>query len=181
MRLTKIKNLSIEPSVGEGNGKKDSIYIENLIHVIECKSDVVTFLHNTKTRETAERVLQEGFQFQSHIDYTTDVVSAKDPITIKYFTIVRQAYGRYTLVIQISKHLIEDYSEMLSNMSHHFSEILTVKTPYLGAEDDLVYCLAPHFVKGYMDSETGEFFSNPNFNAALKIPIFEENLKRILS
>jgi len=152
-----------------------------LIKVIECKSDVVTFLHNTKTQETAKKVLLEGFEFQSHIDYTTDVVSAKDPITIKYFTIVRQAYGRYTLIIQISRQLIEDYSELLNNISHHFSEILTVKPPVLGVEDDLVYCLAPHFVKGYMDAETGEFYANPNFNAALKIPVFEENLKKILS
>jgi hypothetical protein len=178
MSLRRTKYLNTDS--GDGGGKPDSIYVQNLIKVIECKNDVVTFLHNTKTKETAEKVLEDGFQFQSHLDYTTDVVTAKDPVTIKYFTIVRQAYGKYTLIIQISRHLIEDYSQQLQNMSHHFSEILSVKSPFLGSEDDLVYCLAPHFVKGYMYVETGEFFANPNFNASLKIPIFEENLRRIL-
>lgn len=179
MRLSKIKNLGKD--VIEGTGKKDSIYLEKLIKVIETSSDVITFLHNTKTKETAKEILLEGFQFQSHLDYTTDVVSAKDPVTIKYFTIVRQAYGNYTMVIQISKQIIEDYSVLLDNLAHHFSEVLTVKPPFEGPEDDLIYCLAPNFVKGYVDAITGIFHANPNFNPSLKLPIFEKNLKKLLS
>lgn len=178
MSLSKIKNLAKD--LIEGGSKKESVYLTTLIHVIECKNDVVTFLHNTKTQKTAEQIIREGFEFQSHLDYTTDVVSAKDPVTIKYFTIVRQAYGNYTMVIQISKQLIEDYSQTLVNLSHHFSEILSVKPPYIGPEDDPIYCLAPHFIKGYIDTLTGTFVANPNFNATLKIPIFEENMKTII-
>jgi len=179
MKLSKIKNLSLDGI--EESGVNESKYLENLIKVIECKNDVVTFLHNTKDEETAIHILQEGFEFQSHLDYTTDVVSAKDPITIKYFTIVRQAYGNYTLILQISKKLIEEYSNILVNLTQHFSEVLSVKPPKKGPEDELIHCLAPHFVKGYLCALTGEFFPNPNFNASLKIPIFEQNLKRILS
>lgn len=156
-------------------------YLEQLQKVIATSEEVVTFLHNTKTKETALLIMQEGFEFQSHLDYTSDVVSAKDPVTIKYFTIVRQAYGAYTMILQISKSLIEEYSNYLEDLPHHFSEILTVKEPYLGNEEDLIYCLAPNFVKGYVNSETAVFTPNPSFNPGLKLPLFQHNLEKILA
>ena len=109
------------------------------------------------------------------------MVSAIDPITIKYFTIVRQAYGKYTLVIQIGKDIIEDYSKRLHSLPHHFSEVLSVNEPYLGNEDDLIYTLAPQFVKGYINSESCEVVANPLFNPHVRLPLFEENLKKILA
>ncbi|MBI9069876.1 MAG: hypothetical protein JEZ09_21465 [Salinivirgaceae bacterium] len=178
MRLSKFRNLGND--LVNIKLQMESEYLQQLQKVIESKNDVVTFLHNTKSKETAELIVKEGFEFQSHLDYTSDVVSAKDPVTIKYFTIVRQAYGNYTMVIQIGKDLIEDYSEILETLPHHFSEALTVKEPYLGSEEDLIYCLAPNFVKGFIDSQTAEFHANPIFNPNLKSPLFEENLRRIL-
>jgi len=155
-------------------------YLKKLEEVIETGHEVVTFLHNTRDKVTAMRILTEGFQFQSHLDYTTDVVTAKDPVTIKYFSIVRQAYGNYTIIIQISKEIIEYYSTELKARTHHFSELLTLNEPFLGSEEDLIYCLAPNFVKGYINACTAEFVPNPNFNASLKLPQFDANLKRIL-
>jgi len=159
----------------------DTEYLVMLENVIECKNDVVTFLHNTKSKVVAEKIIVEGFEFQSHIDYTTDVVSAKDPITIKYFTIVRQAYGKYTVVMQIGKDLIEDYSSRLHDLPHHFSEVLSIKEPYMGSEEELIYNLAPQFIKGYIDSESAEFYANPIFNPHIRLPLFEQNLKKILN
>ena len=163
-----------------GNESGESIYIHNLIKIIECKNDVVTFLHNTKTKETADKIIQQGFEFQSHLDFTTDVVSAKDPITIKYFSIVRQAYGDYTLIMQISKEIIEDFSAPLVKKAHHFSEVLTVKPPTISSEDEIIYCLAPNFVKGYINVHSAEFVANPTFNSSLILPEFNQNLKRII-
>jgi len=164
----------------DGNVTSESLYLHNLIKIIECKNDVVTFLHNTKTKETADKIIKQGFEFQSHLDYTTDVVSAKDSITIKYFSIVRQAYGDFTIIMQISKQIIEDFSAPLVTKSHHFSEVLTVKPPTMGTEDDMIYCLAPNFVKGYINFHSAEFVANPTFNSSLILPVFNENLKRIL-
>jgi hypothetical protein len=158
----------------------DTEYLEKLVTVIECKNDVVTFLHNTKEKETADRISRDGFEFQSHLDYTTDVVSAKDPITIKYFSIVRQAYGDYTIIMQISKQIIEDFSAPLVKKAHHFSEILTVKEPFIGPDDDIIYCLAPNFVKGYINVHSAEFVANPKFDSSLILPEFNTNLKKIL-
>ncbi len=156
-------------------------YLDALIHAIESDDEVITFLHNTQTRDTAEKIVREGFEFQSHLDYTTDVVSARDIVTIKYFTIVRQSYGKFTIIIQILKQLIEEYAEELDNIAHHFSEVLSINEPYKGSEDDMIYCLAPHFIKGFVDAESGKFYANPSFNSSLKIPIFEKNLKKIRS
>ncbi len=156
-------------------------YILALQRAIESEYEVITFLHNTNAEHVAKKILLEGFEFQSHLDYTTDVVSAKDVVTLKYFTIVRQAYGNFTLIIQISKEIIESYSQKLKNKDHHFSEVLSVKPSYLGSEDDLIYCLAPHFIKGYINACTHDFYVNPNFDPLLRIPVFEENLRNILN
>lgn len=177
MRLSGLKKLSKDYK--DTSGGYPNMLLDGLLKIIKTEERVITFLHNTKTEETAQHILKEGFEFQSHLDYTTDVVTPKDPVTVKYFTIVRQAYGSFTIVIQISKPLVEEYSEMLDNKSHHFSEILSVKPPIIGPEDDLIYCLAPHFIKGYVNANTGEIHMNPSFNASLKIPIFEENLNKI--
>ncbi len=165
----------------DGNVSGESINLQNLIKIIDCKNDVVTFLHNTKTKETADKIIKHGFEFQSHLDFTTDVVSAKDPITIKYFSIVRQAYGDYTIIIQISKQIIEDFSAPLVKKAHHFSEVLTVKPPIINAEEDMIYCLAPNFVKGYINVHSAEFVANPTFNSSLILPEFNQNLNRILN
>lgn len=179
MRLSSLKYLGKD--FVKSRVMMENEYLEQLQKVIECQNDVVTFLHNTKTKETAESIMNGGFEFQSHLDYTSDVVSAKDPVTIKYFTIVRQAYGNYTMVIQIAKDLIEEYSNILEELPHHFSEILTVKEPYVGHEEDMIYCLAPHFIKGYVNAETAQFFPNPLYNSGMKLPVFQENLKKIIS
>jgi len=136
----------------EGDGDLDSEYMKILKNTIESNSKVITFLHNTEHCETADKIIKDGFEFQSYLDFTTDVVTAKDEVAIKYFTIVRQAYGKFTIVIQISKQLIDEYSQQLENMSHHFSEVLSVKEPYVGKDDDMIYCLAPHFIKGYINA-----------------------------
>ena len=179
MRLSKFRNLG--RNLANATQNMESEYLQQLQNVNESPTQVVTFLHNTKSQETAELILKEGFEFQSHLDYTSDVVSAKDPVTIKYFTIVRQAYGDYTMIIQIAKDLIEDYSKILEELPPHFSEVLTVKEAYIGSEEDLIYCLAPNFVKGYVHSQTANFYPNPDFNPSLKLPLFNDNLKKIVA
>ncbi len=158
----------------------ESKYFEILQKWIESDIEVVTFLHNTKLESTAQTILNDGFNFQSHLDFTTDVVTAKDPVTIRYFSLVRHAYGSYTIIIQISKAIIEHYSKLLENLPHHFSEVLTTKPPVLNLEDDYIFNLAPNFVKGYVDSEKSVFIINPKFNPELIIPYFNENLQKIL-
>lgn len=155
-------------------------YLEVLMNTIATPKDALTFLHNTKKKEVAQNILNNGFRFNSHLDYSTDCVSAKDEVTVKYFTLTRQAYGDFTVIIQIGKQIIEYYSHILEHKKHHFSELLTVEPPVLGSDDDYIYQLAPQFVRGFIDSKSGEFYANPNFNADYNNKIFQNNLDRIL-
>ncbi len=157
----------------------DKDYLNVLIDTIASTENVLTFLHNTNKEEVALKILKSGFQFHSHLDYCTDYVSAKDAVTIKYFTIIRQAYGNFTVVIQISKKIIEDYSDILENTPHHFSEILSINDPILGVDEEFIYQLAPQFVKGFVNSVNSELVLNPNFNSTFRSSIFQDNLDKI--
>ena len=178
MRLIRLKKLT--KHINESSPSSDSDYITLLQSVIESNDNVVSFLHNTHTKEDAESILKGGFEFQNHLDYTTDIISAKDIVAIRYFSNVRSTYGKFTIVIQISKQIIDEYCRVLNCKSHHYSEVLTVKTPYVGSDGDLIYCLAPHFVKGYINSNTAKFYPNNSFDAVLKLAVFDDNLKKII-
>jgi hypothetical protein len=154
-------------------------YIIALKEAIGYNPEMVTFLHNTMTRENAETIMNKGFRFYSHLDYTTDVVSAKDDITITYFNLVRSAYGPFTIIIQMDKELIQYYSDLLLDRHNHFSELLTLEMPEKSNDEEWIYTLAPNFVKGYVDSRFPCFFPNSKFNPSLKHPEFEKNLQHL--
>lgn len=155
-------------------------YIDALLNAVSSQHDVFTFLHNTKTEQNAKNIITNGFNFQSHLDYTTDVVSATDVVTIRYFALVRNAYGNFTIIIQISRQLIEHYSVLLANLPYHFSEILSITPPARNADEEPVYTLAQNFIKGYINATTGQFTKNNLFDPGLISPVFNQNLERIL-
>lgn len=142
--------------------------------------EVLTFLHNTGTEQKAKKIVKYGFRFNSHLDYSTDNVSAKDEVTVRYFTLTRQAYGNYTVIIQIARNIIEHYSTILDNTPHHFSEVLTVCPPVLGNDEEFIYQLAPQFIKGYIYMPKCELVLNEKFNPECDCDIFKENLSLIL-
>jgi hypothetical protein len=150
-------------------------YLDILQEKVQCQNDVVTFLHNTADENTAKKILNEGFAFHSHLDYTTDIVSYKDPVTIKYFTITRSAYGNFTIIIQISRPIIEKYSALIEQVPHHFSEVLSVNLEE-ALNNEMNFLLAPHFVKGYINSKEASFFPNNDFDPFRSIDIFDKNL-----
>ena len=77
MWLTRVKKLNKKINCLEVSDEECD-YINTLISVIDNSNDVVTFLHNTQSKSIADKVLTNGFEFQGHIDYTTDTVSAND-------------------------------------------------------------------------------------------------------
>lgn len=159
--------------------EQQSPYIIALKEAIGYDAGLVTFLHNTMTCENAQNILKDGFRFYSHLDYTTDVVSNKDDITITYFNLTRSAYGRYTIIIQIDKDVIQYYSDLLINRHNHFSELLTHLVPEQSNDEEWIYTLAPNFIKGFVDSNNAKFFPNQQFNPSLKHPDFENNMNHL--
>ena len=156
-------------------------YLISLFNIISKPDNVFTFLHNTKSKNIADNILKNGFEFQGHLEYTTDMISTKDPIEIKYFSQIRKAYGNYTVIIQISKKIINDYTKQTNNTDIHFAEILSTKTVREIEGEDAIYCLPSHFIKGYLNTNTAKFISNKNFNPYLRIDTFEENIKILLN
>lgn len=154
--------------------------IEKFKDFVGYDKRVFKYLHNAPTKEVANEIIVEGFEFESHLHNTTDMVSGLDPIELKYFLFQRKNYGIYTVVLQISKELIDLYSEKLKKTRYHFYEVLSKYEPRLSSEDNLLYTLHEQFVKGYFNQKTYEACINPKFDPFTDLPLFQENLNRIL-
>ncbi len=154
--------------------------MQGLLAAIDCADDsLMTFLHNTRNESTAQEVLKNGFHFLDHLDYTCDLVTPKDPLTIRYFNLCRQAYGKYTLIIQIARTTIENYARQLKGKPVHFSEILSLHKSKSEIDAEFIHVLPPAFVKGYFDHNHISFQKNPSFDPFFTHPVFAKNLQAI--
>jgi hypothetical protein len=147
---------------------------------IGLTNDVFTYLHNTESLEIAESIVKNGFEFEGYLDHTTDLISGDDPIELRYFQIKRGRYGDFTMVMQISRSLIDKYCELLKESHNHYSEVLSIKDPIKTAEREPIYTLPPHFVKGFFNQKTKEVVLNPDFDPFRDLDVFGENAKRII-
>lgn len=138
------------------------------------------YLHNTDSEENAKSILKNGFQFISHLDYSADNVSGDDPVELNYFNLMRRRYGDFTVLIQISRNIVEKYSKKLHCSKHHFSEVIVLGEPLLSEDDEPIYTLPNFFIKGYFNNITKEMNYNPDFNPHEELPIFDKNVKKIL-
>ena len=66
---------------------------EILASILENFKDCYFFLHNTKEFDTVEKIMNEGFIFESQLSHSTDRVNPNDPIEATYFLIQRKDYG----------------------------------------------------------------------------------------
>ncbi|MCK4662479.1 MAG: hypothetical protein KAT68_06420 [Bacteroidales bacterium] len=153
---------------------------KNFREFIGTEPKVLTFLHNTNDEEIAKKILIEGFEFENYLDHTTDLISGNDAIELRYFKIKRGRYGNYTIVIQISRKLIDHYCLRLKNTHNHYSEVLTKIPPKKLIDRELIYTLPENFIKGYFNQETKTGIFNHKFDPFKDIPVFEENVEKLL-
>lgn len=118
------------------------------------------FLHNTKEKTIAERIMSEGFIFENQLPHSTDRVNPHEPIEITYFLFQRKDYGTFTMIIAISKIVYEKYTRISNLNDIGIEEVSTVKKPYLGDNDEYVYTISPKHILGYFNNKTGEFVKN---------------------
>jgi hypothetical protein len=138
-------------------------------------SDVLKYLHNTRSEEVAQNILKEGFIFEKYLENTTDLVSGIHLVEIKYFKQIRRSYGDYSIVIEISKKTVEEFSNRLNGTPYHFTEVLSKYKPLLSQDGEPVYTLPEQFVKGYFNQLVGIAVNNPVFDPYYISPSFEEN------
>ncbi len=152
-----------------------------LASILERDTGCLLFLHNTKDEETARQIMNEGFQFEEQLTYSTDQINPKDTVEINYFLVERKEYGKYTVIIEIDKALYKKYNYLIERSDIHFEELISLTLPVLSDNDEYIYTLAHYYVKGYLNNFTGKFTANKNFNPAYEPPVYLENYERLKS
>jgi hypothetical protein len=118
------------------------------------------FLHNTKEKSVAERIMNEGFIFENQLPHSTDRVNPNEPIEITYFLFQRKDYGSYTIIIAIPKAVYDTYTRFSNLNDIGIEEVITITVPFYGDNDELIYTISPKHILGYFNNKTGEFFKN---------------------
>ncbi len=118
------------------------------------------FLHNTKEKNIADKILCEGFIFENQLPHSTDRVNPNEPIEVTYFLFQRKDYGSYTIIIAIPKTTYEKYTLISNQNDVGIEEVLSINKPYYGDNDELIYTISPEHILGYFNNKTGELILN---------------------
>jgi hypothetical protein len=135
-----------------------------LANILKNFKECYFFLHNTKELYIAEKIMNEGFVFESQLPHSTDRVNPNEPIEITYFLFQRKDYGLYTIIIAIPKSTYDIYSQISNKYDIGIEDVFTIKEPYVGDNDELIYTLSPKHLLGYFNIKTTEFIKNPNWD-----------------
>jgi len=127
-------------------------------------NNCIFFLHNTKEVEIAEKIMREGFMFESQLPHSTDRVNPNEPIEVSYFLFQRKDYGNYTIVIAIPKETYHQYLSISNENDTGIEEVVTITEPRLGENDEYIYTFPPEHMLGYFNIRSAEFIKNNNWD-----------------
>jgi Ca2+/Na+ antiporter len=174
--LTKLKNFPFETFL-----KPSKLFEEEVLEFIfkEEEKEII-YVHYTKDLSVAQNISKEGFQFAESFYKTAELV-INDKLDLIYKHNLRKQFGRYVIVLAIAKDVYNMYMESISMISVvvNVEQVLSIKSSQLNDNEDEVYLLPHQFVKGFIDSETGEIFPNPTFSPNFSSPQFEENIRKL--
>jgi hypothetical protein len=122
------------------------------------------FLHNTKEKVIADKILNEGFIFENQLPHSTDRVNPAEPIEVTYFLFQRKDYGAFTMIIAISKKAYERYTYLSNLYDLGIEDIMTISRPVYGDNDELLYTISPRHILGYFNNRTSEFVRNAHWD-----------------
>lgn len=152
---------------------------EILASILKDFKDCYFFLHNTKDFSVVEKIMEEGFIFESQLPHSSDRVNPNEPIEITYFLFQRKDYGWFTMIIAIPKDIYDKYSDISNQYDTGIEEVMTITEPYFGDNDELMYTISPKHILGYFNIKTSEFFKNANWdpsfdNCLYRTPAFRQ-------
>jgi hypothetical protein len=134
--------------------------------LFENEKTTTIFIHYTREREVAEKIMNEGFFFETSLYKTTENIT-NDRTELLYKHYLRKQYGENVIVLCISKELYKKCQEKIKrhlNGKNNSPEHLLSK-PVTLAEDDIKgYILPALYVKGFFNYTTGETVMNSKFN-----------------
>lgn len=143
---------------------------EILAGILNSHGNCYFFLHNTKEKGIAEKILREGFVFENQLPHSSDRVNPNEPIEITYFLFQRKDYGSFTIIIAIPKKTYDFYTRLSNDYDTGIEEVVTITEPYIGDNDELIYRISPKHILGYFNIKSGEFVKNlvwdPHFIAS---------------
>jgi hypothetical protein len=147
--------------------------------ILEENRNLKIYMHYTKEENVALSILKDGFKFASSL-YKTALPVSKDKLdmTIKHNS--RKLFGEYIIIICISKEIVDFYSMELKKASlknYSFENLLTETPPLQNEDSELIYLLAPQFIKGYIFRPSGEIIKNPSFDPYYNSPVFMRNIE----
>ena len=137
---------------------------EILAAILKNFSDCSFFLHNTKEFDIVEKIMNEGFIFESQLSHSTDRVNPTDPIEVTYFLFQRKDYGMFTIIVAMPKETFDFYTAVSNKNGTIVEEVLSITNPYYGDNDELIFTLSPKHVLGYFNIKTSEFYQNRNWD-----------------
>lgn len=126
--------------------------------------DCNVFLHNTREKDIADKILKEGFVFENQLPHSTDRVNPGEPIEISYFLFQRKEYGIYSIIIAIPKTIFELYVQYSIDYEIDLEEVMTVTPPRLSDNDELLFTIPSKHISGYFNTHTGEFVNNEAYD-----------------
>ncbi|NOZ34007.1 MAG: hypothetical protein GXO80_01765 [Chlorobi bacterium] len=159
--------------------EKDYFLMPDIHDFIFKKSeDDYVFLHYTTDDTVARKIIDTGFKFCSFDKTTTK--TQNDIIDLNYNHLVRKPFGKFVIVICISKEIYGKYLELINKSKNHYlkvEEILNEEKHSENESGELVYILHSKFIKGYFNYNTGVIVENPDFDSNYDSEKFIENIK----
>lgn len=166
------------------SSKKVSTLLESSVQkfLLEDESRCKLYIHYTRDEEVAKNIFSEGFFFVDSFHKTAEAVS-NDQISLVYKHYLHKNYGKFIIVISISKEVYNYFTEEIGKSKKvvNVEQLLSEIPPFINENDDEVYLLPKQFIKGYINLETGNTVRNPNYNPYYSSPMFNENIKRLVS
>ena len=147
--------------------------------IIENDKELRTYSHYTKDEADAKSILKDGFRFVDSF-YKTALPITKDKLDLIIKHNNRKYYGENLIIISISIDIVNFYSMELEKAgikNYSFENLLTETPPSRNDNSDLLYQLAPQFVKGYINVRTGAIVKNPGFDPWYNSPAFMKNVE----
>ena len=101
-----------------------------------------------------------------------------DKLDFVYKHYLRRQFGKYVVVLAIGKEIFNHYINEIkqSNKILNIEQVISTKLHESDDNTEDVYKLPNAYIKGYVNSETGEIFENSNFNPQYNSPDFMKNI-----
>lgn len=143
------------------------------------------YIHRTSSEAMARKIMKEGFEFYDSLHTTTDVI-INDKIHIQYWLKMREHYGIYTMVLSLKRDVFFKYLELIKStpdypkMHIEVEQLLSEKEPYINANEDKIFTLSNHFIKGFFNNISCKITPNPEYDPSYDSPKFRENFSKLI-